>query len=99
MDDGGLQPERTRLSWRRTTLSAAVVVVLAAREAARRGASPAALLGVALSVGLLLVFLATAQRRMRQLRAVRPADLVPAAALLVSGCTVALAALGAMVVR
>ncbi|MCM2578223.1 DUF202 domain-containing protein [Streptomyces meridianus] len=96
VQDPGLQPERTRLAWRRTTLSAAVVVVLAAREAARRGAAPAALLGVALSVGLLLVFLATAQRRMHQLGSARPADLVPATALLVTACTVALAVLGAV---
>lgn len=95
--DPGLQPERTRLSWRRTTLSAVVVVVLAARETARRGASPTAVLGMGVSVLLLLVFLVTAQRRMRQLGSARPPGLLPAGALLVSGCTIALAALGTAV--
>ncbi|WP_309246927.1 DUF202 domain-containing protein, partial [Streptomyces somaliensis] len=35
--DPGLQPERTRLAWRRTTLSCTVAAVLAARQTVHGG--------------------------------------------------------------
>ncbi|TDC77531.1 DUF202 domain-containing protein [Micromonospora sp. KC606] len=44
--DPGLQPERTRLAWRRTALALTVVAVLALRLALTRGV-PGALLGAA----------------------------------------------------
>lgn len=45
--DAGLQPERTRLAWRRTALAATVVALLAVRLAALRGA-PVAIAGTVL---------------------------------------------------
>ncbi|MEU0063808.1 DUF202 domain-containing protein [Streptomyces albidoflavus] len=44
--DPGLQPERTRLAWRRTTLSCTVVAVLAARAALHRSGGAAGLLAL-----------------------------------------------------
>ncbi|WBB70551.1 DUF202 domain-containing protein [Micromonospora sp. WMMD812] len=53
--DPGLQPERTRLAWRRTALSATVVTALAVRLASTGGAPGAVLTGIAvLTWGALL---------------------------------------------
>ncbi|MEV6785516.1 DUF202 domain-containing protein, partial [Streptomyces sp. NPDC051098] len=62
--DPGLQPERTRLAWRRTTLSFTVAAVLAARQAAGGDPGPAGLIAVALSVLVWLVFLRLAHVRL-----------------------------------
>ncbi|MEU7569352.1 DUF202 domain-containing protein [Streptomyces fradiae] len=95
-----MQPERTRLAWRRTTLSCTVVAVLAARQAVHGGDVPAAgVLGAALSLLVWVAFLVVAQRRIAALgRRARPDQLAARAALAAALCTVALAGFGVAVV-
>ncbi|MGW6284461.1 DUF202 domain-containing protein [Streptomyces sp. NPDC055107] len=93
--DPGLQPERTRLAWRRTTLSATVVALLAVRQALHGGTTPAALVAVALSALAWLGFLVVAHRRMVRMEAARPGPLAPRGALAATLCTVALAVFAA----
>jgi uncharacterized membrane protein YidH (DUF202 family) len=76
--DPGLQPERTRLAWRRTTLSAAVAAVLAAKAALHGGTSAAGLTVCALCCVLFLGFLTVAHRRIQALATrTRPPTLTP----------------------
>ncbi|WP_433396238.1 DUF202 domain-containing protein [Streptomyces sp. CA-146814] len=89
--DPGLQPERTRLAWRRTTLSATVVALLAGRQALHSGASPAALVAVALTAVGWLGLLAVAHLRVRRLDVPQPDPLAPRGALTAALCTVAFA--------
>ncbi|MFE0578812.1 DUF202 domain-containing protein [Streptomyces sp. NPDC058874] len=96
--DAGLQPERTRLAWRRTTLASAVVAVLALRQALRGPGSPSELAGAALIVLVWLAFLWVAHRRIRALATGRPRVLDPGSALSVVACTVALAAFAVAVI-
>ncbi|WP_263171584.1 DUF202 domain-containing protein [Streptomyces sp. SCSIO ZS0520] len=99
--DPGLQPERTRLAWRRTTLAATVAVVLALKSALTDGAGPPALLGCALCLGAWLGFLGVAHRRITALasRTGSPVPLAPRLAAAAAGWTVALALCGAAVLR
>ncbi|MBQ0829861.1 DUF202 domain-containing protein [Streptomyces tagetis] len=97
--DPGLQPQRTRLAWRRTTLSGTVVTVLAARSALQSGPSPAAVAAGALCAVLWLAFLRLAHLRIRALDAsYRPGALTPPWAAVAALCTVALAVCGAAIV-
>ncbi|MFE9609212.1 DUF202 domain-containing protein [Streptomyces sp. NPDC006012] len=93
--DPGLQPERTRLAWVRTTLSYTVATVLAARTALRGGASPAGIAVCVLCFGFWLGFVWVAHRRVQVLAtADRPAALTSrhaAAAVLCAAATAACA--------
>ncbi|MBZ9639102.1 DUF202 domain-containing protein [Streptomyces sp. PSKA30] len=91
--DPGLQPERTRLAWRRTTLSGTVAAVLAVRTALHGGASAPRLVVGALCCALWLGFLLVAHRRIHALATTdRPTALTPRYATAAALCTVALAA-------
>lgn len=96
--DPGLQPERTRLAWRRTTLSCTVAAVLAARAVLHGGASTTGLLAGALCLLLWLGFLAVAHRRMVALTAARPRPLTVRGARTAALCTLALAVCAAAMV-
>ncbi|MFC7844170.1 DUF202 domain-containing protein [Streptomyces sp. NPDC001046] len=97
--DPGLQPERTRLAWRRTTLSGTVAAVLAARTVLRGGASAPGIVAAALCCGLWLVLLAVAHRRIRALAAgPGRVALAPRHAAAAALCTVAMAVCGAALV-
>ncbi|MFJ9246385.1 DUF202 domain-containing protein [Streptomyces sp. NPDC101776] len=90
--DPGLQPERTRLAWRRTTLSSTVAAVLAAKAALHDGIHPQGIIISALCCALWLAFLTIAHRRITTLAAGgTPPPLVPRHATAAVLCTVAMA--------
>ncbi|MFF7738882.1 DUF202 domain-containing protein [Streptomyces sp. NPDC007984] len=89
--DPGLQPERTRLAWRRTTLACTVVAGLAGRQAVHEGVTAPRAVTVALSALLWLGFLAVAHRRIRALTAARPVPLARRAAVAAAACVMVLA--------
>ncbi|MER7177861.1 DUF202 domain-containing protein [Streptomyces mesophilus] len=97
--DPGLQPERTRLAWRRTTLSCTVAAVLAGKQALQGGPTPLGLLAVAASLALWLAFVALAHRRIRSLSVPRPAVLPVRVAWGAAGCVLAFTLFSAAVVR
>ncbi|MFF8017623.1 DUF202 domain-containing protein [Streptomyces sp. NPDC007929] len=97
--DPGLQPERTRLAWRRTTLSGSVVAVLAVKTVLHGGASAARIVACALCCVLWLGFLRIAHRRIHTLStAPSPAAFAPRHAAAAVLCTVAMAVCGATLV-
>ncbi|QIK09580.1 DUF202 domain-containing protein [Streptomyces sp. ID38640] len=96
--DPGLQPERTRLAWRRTTLSATVMAVLAGRQLLRSDAPGPVEVVLAVLMGLLWVaFMVLAHHRMQAMAAGRPPALPPRTVLLLVGATLALALCGAVI--
>lgn len=96
--DPGLQPERTRLAWRRTTLSCTVAAVLAGKQAIHEGVTPTGLLAAGLSALVWIGFLAVAHRRIQALDAVRPRQLSLRSAWLAALCTIAFAGFAVAVV-
>ncbi|MFF9487277.1 DUF202 domain-containing protein [Streptomyces sp. NPDC014676] len=97
--DPGLQPERTRLAWRRTTLSATVAAMLAVKTALAGGVSAAGVVACVLCCGFWVGFLWVAHRRIRGLAAVsEPGALGSPSAAVVVVCTVAMAGCGAVLV-
>ncbi|MFD0268991.1 DUF202 domain-containing protein [Streptomyces sp. NPDC127106] len=96
--DAGLQPERTRLAWRRTTLACSVVAVLALRQALRGSGGSADVAGAAVIALVWLLFLGVAHRRIRELAVARPPGLAPRAALAAVACAVALAVFAVAVI-
>ncbi|UZI32796.1 DUF202 domain-containing protein [Streptomyces sp. VB1] len=93
--DPGLQPERTRLAWRRTTLTWTVTAALVGRQALTSDAlAPTPLL--AGTVAALLAFWLVAHRRIAALcRAETPRSMRPNTAVAASAAVLALAALTA----
>ncbi|MEU9703813.1 DUF202 domain-containing protein [Streptomyces sp. NPDC047981] len=96
--DPGLQPERTRLAWRRTTLTCTIVAVLAAKSAIRDEITAPGVAGAALTALVWVAFLAVAHRRIHALDTARPVPLSLRGALLATACTVALAAFAVAVI-
>ncbi|MGR8011456.1 DUF202 domain-containing protein [Streptomyces hypolithicus] len=98
--DPGLQPERTRLAWRRTTLACTVVAVLAGRQAVSGEITAAGVVAAALCAFAWLGFLRVAHRRIHAVAdAAAPAPMTMGAAAAATACTIALAAFAvAMVV-
>ncbi|AWK07891.1 DUF202 domain-containing protein [Streptomyces spongiicola] len=98
--DPGLQPERTRLAWRRTTLAFTVAAALAVRQVVRHGSVTAGdVVAFALSAVVWLGFLAVAHRRIRAMALLRPPGAMPfAQAAAATVCTLALAGFAAAIV-
>ncbi|MEV0963652.1 MULTISPECIES: DUF202 domain-containing protein [unclassified Streptomyces] len=100
MRDPGLQPERTRLAWRRTTLAFTVAAVLAVRQVVQHGSVAAGdVVAFALSAAVWLGFLAVAHRRIRAMALLRPPAAMPfAQAAAATLCTLALAGFAVAIV-
>lgn len=97
--DPGLQPERTRLAWRRTTLTCTVVAVLAAKQGVEDEVTAGGVLAMGLSALVWVGFLVVANRRIQVMGGARPPTaLSVGGALAAAGCTIALAAFAVAIV-
>lgn len=95
--DPGLQPERTRLAWRRTTLTYTVVAVLAGRQVIRGDVTAAGVVAAGLGLLVWLAFLWVAHRRMVALDTAEPRALPVRAGVATVVCVICLAAFGVTV--
>ncbi|HEY2947374.1 MAG TPA: DUF202 domain-containing protein [Micromonosporaceae bacterium] len=89
--DAGLQPERTRLAWRRTALAVTVVALLAIRLAVVRVGGPTGWAVAAVAMLGWIAALAVTQRRIAAMAASRPAAVaraLPLTALTIIGYAV-----------
>lgn len=84
-------PERTRLSWRRTTLAGTAVLILLVRLALLQDNESGALISAALGALCWVALLATVQRRIREI----PAQTRPSRWILAT-CAAACACFGAL---
>jgi uncharacterized membrane protein YidH (DUF202 family) len=89
--EAGLQPERTRLAWRRTTLAGTVTAVLVCRAALRHAPGPVAVLGCVLCLISWLALVAVAHRRIHALTVAPGRPMTPRLAAVAVLCTVLLA--------
>lgn len=96
--DPGLQPERTRLAWRRTALTVTVVALLLGRLSIHDEVSAGGLLAVALTALVWLCLLALAQPRIRAMNHTRPATVAYPVPLATAVTVAAFAVLGAVLV-
>ena len=92
--DDGTQPERTRLAWRRTTLSFAVAAALAVRSALARDAGPAAYVAAALGALGWLLLLRLAHRRIHSLAGPHPTGSEGRPLVVAAACTLVMTACG-----
>ncbi|NLU69007.1 DUF202 domain-containing protein [Streptomyces sp. HNM0574] len=92
--DPGAQPERTRLAWRRTTLTFVVSIGLAIRTVVTEGGGTFHVLTLAVGVLAWLGFLAVGHRRISRMDAAEPPPMSPALARLAALCTLTMMVVG-----
>jgi uncharacterized membrane protein YidH (DUF202 family) len=93
--EAGAQAERTRLAWRRTVLAMTVVALLVTRMAIHTGVTSYRAAGIVATVGMWLLGLSVAQRRIAVMARPEPAAMARTV-LLIGLSTLGTAAIGAV---